>query len=344
MLHSYRSHASPTRRRPTPARRRRFASHLECLEGRVLLAYTIDSFGGVISPGFDVTRGRVAINSAAEVAATGQSGNMLEAYFLNNNGQTTWLPPLQGGTSSSAMAVNNSKEVAGYSTGVVPGGFGGSTVNEAVLYNTQGQPTDIGNLGGTSQATGLNDSGQVVGDSTTGTAFNSPTHAFLYNKSGPPIDLGTLGGSDSYATAINDSGQIVGYSATSTSSNSPTHAFLLSGNGPLKSSDDLGVPAGYTNSYATAINGKGQIAGYATKSITGPYGIPETVTEPFLYSNGQWIDLGNLGGTDAAATGINDSGEVVGYSATGPNATLGGLWAGHAFLYTSSGASRISTS
>jgi probable HAF family extracellular repeat protein len=157
---------------------------LESLEGRALLAYGITPLGQVALPAFvDVTQGIVAINSAAEVAATGLSGNSSEAYFLNNNGQTTWLTPLQGGASTTATALNASGEVVGFSsTNGGGGGMGGSAINEAVLYSGQGQPTDLGNLGGTSQATGINDSGQVVGYSATGTAYNSPTHAFLYSS------------------------------------------------------------------------------------------------------------------------------------------------------------------
>ncbi len=71
--------------------------------------------------------------------------------------------------------------------------------------------------GSSSEATGINDSGQIVGYSTTTTSFDSPTHAFLLNRGSQMKDLGTLGGTSSEATAINASGQIVGYSTTSTS-------------------------------------------------------------------------------------------------------------------------------
>jgi uncharacterized membrane protein len=44
--------------------------------------------------------------------------------------------------------------------------------------------------------------------------------------------------------------------------------------------------------------------------------------EAFLYTNGTLTDLGTLGGADSVATGINASGQVVGYSTTTTGATL----------------------
>ena len=336
----WRRPASAGSGRAARARRRGLRTAPELLEGRLLLTYSLTSLGKVALPPWtnEVTQGVVAINSTGEVAATSYSGSISEAYLLDNNGRTTWLTPLSGDSSSGAMAINDLGEVAGYSLKSLQGGTGGSSMStEAVLYDVQGQPTDLGNLGGNlGQATALNDSGQVVGYGTTSTASGAPDHAFLYNKRGPLIDLGTLGGSESVATGINDAGQIVGDSTTGTDSNSPTHAFLLSGSGPLSSRDDLGVPPGYADSYATAINTTGEVAGYATRTITLSDGNTETVTEPFLYNNGQWTDLGNLGGIDAAATGIDDSGAVVGYSTTNASPGLG-LSSVHAFLYTASG-------
>ena len=67
----------------------------------------------------------------------------------------------------------------------------------------------LGTLGGSSsQATGVNNSGEVVGFASVADGYQ---HAFTMLDA-MMIDLGTLGGGSSYAYGVNDSGEIVGYS------------------------------------------------------------------------------------------------------------------------------------
>jgi probable HAF family extracellular repeat protein len=126
--------------------------------------------------------------------------------------------------------------------------------------------------------------------------------AAILNPDGKLTYLGTLSGADSYAAGINDAGQVVGYSDTAGGSD---HAFITGLNGV--GMRDLGT-LGAAESYATGINNAGQvigsysIGGYSDTFITGPNGVGMTA-----------LNTGGLFST-SSAYGINDAGQVVGYS------------------------------
>jgi probable HAF family extracellular repeat protein len=118
--------------------------------------------------------------------------------------------------------------------------------------------TNLGSLGGNfSVANGINDSGQVVGESWTSTL---QSHAFFYDN-GTMTDLGILpGGVRSEAYGINDAGQIVGNSFNIAWSDFATRAFLFE-NGTMYNLNDLIDPnSGWLITDARAINNHGQIA------------------------------------------------------------------------------------
>jgi probable HAF family extracellular repeat protein len=185
--------------------------------------------------------------------------------------------------------------------------------------------TDLGVLpgGDHSEATGINASGQVVGNSTTG---NGLTRGFVSSGSGM-TDLGTLPrGFSSHATAINDAGQITGWGDTLKPNSSfpqPDHAFLYSGGAMTDLGNISNAPDNFGNfSAGMAINSSGEVAGW---SIDANFD-----THAFRFSGGHMNDLGTLGGTESRATGINDSGTVVGWSNTSSDAAT------HAFKYAGS--------
>ena len=75
--------------------------------------------------------------------------------------------------------------------------------------------TDLGNLGQTSFAHGINSRGQIVGASRV-SFVTGEVRAFLWENGGPMIDLNTLipAGSNlhlAYAHSINERGEIAGY-------------------------------------------------------------------------------------------------------------------------------------
>ena len=78
---------------------------------------------------------------------------------------------------------------------------------------------------------------------------------------------------------------------------------------------------------AYGLNNIGQIVGSSNIPPPAPHVMESTAAQ--LYQDGTVTNLGSLGGYISAAFGINDRGEIVGYSDTGPDTTS----PLHAFLY-----------
>jgi len=129
-------------------------------------------------------------------------------------GQIQELPPLKGDPDGAAVGINDNDQVVGISGPC--GDDDGLGARHAVLWEN-GQPTDMGGLGGIYFNTGvaINDKGVAVGfaDRKGDQNGNVNFHAFIWTKSGGMHDLGTLPGDYfSEATGINEAGQIVGES------------------------------------------------------------------------------------------------------------------------------------
>jgi probable HAF family extracellular repeat protein len=321
---------------------------VETLEARCLLSYTITdlgTLGGSLSEGY-------AINGSGQVAGFSQAADSTLNGFLGQDGQAMidLAPYPGGGSNSKAFALNDAGVAVGWSDNDPDANHQQATI----WSGTVGQA--LGTLGGLdSEALGVNNFGQVVGDAT---LPDGTDHAFFFDGT-TMNDLGTLGGSYSVGYDINDMGQVVG--AALLPDGITEHAFLYPDDqGNLI---DLGSLGGQ-NSVARAINQLGDVVGSsitadlnAVHAFLLPSGssnmidlgslggssealgvnnldqvVGDSGNQAFLYDGGSMIALNNLLPPDAdwnllAATGINDSGQITGY---GKNAD-GSI---HAFLMT----------
>lgn len=174
----------------------------------------------------------------------------------------------------------------------------------------------VADVGYNLQPEDINDNAQIVGWQETSQVDPYPDYilqhvyrGFLW-ENGTLTDIGTLGvGTSCQAHGINNEGQIVGWSRFETSSRK--HGFVWH-DGAMT---DIGPEEGM--SWANDINESGVIAGWiGTPSVGGAC----------YWDSSGFHALGTLGGNFSWAYGINDLGDVVGYSAKTS-------WGFHAFLW-----------
>jgi probable HAF family extracellular repeat protein len=185
----------------------------------------------------------MGINDAGQVV--GSNGHA----FVLTNGEYQDLGTIPGGDWSAAYGIN----AAGVAVG---DGSTASGTFRGLIWSPQGSMVLLGAFGGaSSQATGINNAGEVVGFASLPNGYQ---HAFSATDA-LMIDLGTLGGGSSYAYGINDSGAIVGDSWLASGDN--PHAFVYTG-GLLQDLNSLvGNGSGWELLAAYGINDSGQITG-----------------------------------------------------------------------------------
>lgn len=193
------------------------------------------------------------------------------------------------------------------------------TLNPAVsapIYSI----TDLGDLSGGSNfsnASFLNENGQVVGRSESATGLR----AFLWDQGIGMTNLGDLPGGADYsgANGINNNGQVAGYSAVNSTL---LHGFFWENSSGMT---DLGTLGGLTST-AKALNDNAQVVGL---SSTG------TRFEAFLWESTTGMkSLGALSGHQTSdAFDINNNGQIVGLSS--PHANFTETSGTHAYLYES---------
>ena len=183
-------------------------------------------------------------------------------------------------------------------------------------------------LGKYSEATAINDSGDVVGNIR---VDGSDIHAFLYSK-GRVHDLGTLGGMRSNAKGINAAGLVVGWAETegvTQGARTSGRAFIYA-DGKMRAIEldkqTAGVPG---RADARDINSLGQIvidvpgmrAAIWSSGVTQYLGtlVPKGAGYPLgkqMNPDGSSKELISFGEGYTDACRINDSGAVVGFAAS----------------------------
>jgi probable HAF family extracellular repeat protein len=147
----------------------------------------------------------------------------------------------------------------------------------------------------------------------------------LIDVDGFKLDLGTLGGLNSWMNwgEINDFGQVVGFSETNVPD--PNGEDICGFGTHLTCRPFLwrffhlsALPTlGGNNGQASAINDRGQIAGFAENTTVDSGCPPNRIQLPVLWEKGKAQPLPTVGSDpDGVAFWINDRGQAVGYSGT----------------------------
>jgi probable HAF family extracellular repeat protein len=229
-----------------------------------------------------------AINNVGQIVGrcATDSEDMAALWDISSKTQSIIVPEVY----STAIDINNS--------GLVVGSYNGS---RAFVWQSGTGMQLLGTLGGTySGASGVNESGQVVGSSGDS---NNDEHAFLWDSVSGMQILGSIWDQSS-ASDINDRGQVVGC----TSAWGSPQAFLWQNDTGMRT---LGTFAGAISTSACCINNNGQVAGLSIAEESG-----KTSVHAFVWQSDSGIqDLGALyeDGT-SCPYGINDKGQVVGVS------------------------------
>ncbi len=289
-------------------------------------AITTGSYLGVLSG--DSTASGLAINNNGVVAGTSVHFNPTQnhAFYYGLSASpmiaVTPPPPPIFANGMSGQGINDSGEEVGIFTTGLKG-----SVSRAYFSVLPGvaQPIDWWlNSPTGSAAFDINNLEQIVGWSSQFGPFGVQPIAFFMdfttwpNGLPRPINIGTLqGGITSQAFSLNDNSQVVGQSDKWTTQRW-THAFLfqdlnhnyVADPGEMIDLDVLGTPW----SAATCINNNGLAVGYS-----GDPSITNGSSRAYSFTGTAMNDLNTMvfGGTGVwtlrVATGINDSGQIVGF-------------------------------
>jgi probable HAF family extracellular repeat protein len=302
--------------------------------------YTVTDHGS-LGGGFSFAHD---VNSRGQVVGRASLVSGHQHAFLWEDGVMRDLGTLPGGSFSEAFAINDLRQVVGFSTHDEATCTESTGCWHAFLWEN-GTMTDLGALDGDvlSYAYSINNQGQIAGISNRGSSTD-PWHAVVWDH-GTITDLGPVPGArNTFAFGVNDKGQVAGswegpsgrkpllWSQGSTIALSTlpgstyTEAYKINNRGlvvGVSQTDrppavlwtqgkirDLGMLPDAAWSFGRDVNNLGQVVGESL--------IPSSGHRAFVWEDGSMVDLGTLpGGTDSYARGVNDSGLIVGASHNG---------------------------
>jgi hypothetical protein len=270
----------------------------------------------------------VDMNSSGVVIGYIQDSNQYPGYFEESGGTYTQLNlmPPNFGVLDDPIAINDSGEVLGsylntvgygYHLPFIYDGENYTIIRDPSAYNAPPtfDPADQSFYAST-YAYDLNNSDEVVGLYLTKSASGRAVeHGFLYNGSYQTLDDPLEGpNGQTELLRINNAGQIIGRFQTSV--NSADTYFLYSGSTYVTISD----PLASKQSGSTFVNGMNDAG-----TVVGSY-VVNGISHGFVFDNGIYTTVDNpagvlKGGHGTVITGINDAGDLVGYTLDASNGT-----------------------
>lgn len=262
--------------------------------------------------------GAIGVNDSGVVVGYSNVKGQLATNFIavqwSSSGVIADIGTLSGGDSSCAFMINSSGEVAG-----------DSFLSNGLVDATSWTSNKIKSLGGLSKSIftaglGINDAGDIVGESVFGYGPPFTSHGFYWTGS-KLEDLGTLsGGVTSMANGINTSGVIVGQS-DGTETAGLWHAVLWNSSHKIQ---DLGTLPGGNYSIAFAINDSDVVVGYGNALGASAHAMIWTSSDGMIDLNA--LIPSNSGWVLVNANAINNLGQITGYGMKGSK--------NHAFVLT----------